>query len=82
MDVTLIFKKKDKNFVEIYRPVSVLPTVLRFKRIMQKQIAYYIEKFLYLFLCGYRKGFSTQYDLLSLMESWRLSPHKQGFAGA
>ena len=82
-DVTPIFKKKDKTFVENYRPVSVLPTVSKiFERIMQKQITDYIGKFLSPFLCGYRKGFSTQYALLSLIERWRLCLDKQGFAGA
>ena len=53
-----VFKKKDKTFVENYRPVSVLPTVSKiFERIMQKQISDYIGKFL-----------STQYALLTLIE--------------
>ena len=38
-DVTPVFKKKDKSFVENYRPVSVLPTISKiFEWIMQKQI--------------------------------------------
>ena len=82
-DVTPTFKKKDKTFVENYRPASVLPTVSKiFERIMQKQITDYIGKFISPFLCGYRKGFSTQYALLSLIERWRLCLDKQGFAGA
>ena len=82
MDVTPIFKKKDKTFVESYRPVSALPTTSKiFEGIMQKQITDYIGKFLSPFLCGYRKGFSTQYALLSLIERWRLWLGKQGFAG-
>ena len=68
-----IFKKNDKNSVENYRPVSVLPPVSKiFERIMQKQITDYLEKFLSPFLCGYRKGFSTHYVLLLLIEMWRL----------
>ena len=81
--VAPIFKKKDKTFFENYRPVSVLPTVSKeFEQIMQKQITDYIGKFISPFLCGYRKGFSTQYALLSLIERWRLCLDKQGFAGA
>ena len=50
------FKKKGKTFVANYRPVSVLPTRSKiFERIMQKQITDYIGKFLFPFLCGYRK---------------------------
>ena len=58
VDVTPIFKKKDKTFVENYRPVSVLPTVSKiFERIMQKQITDYIGKFISPIFCGFRKGF-------------------------
>ena len=82
-DVTPIFKKKDKTFVENYRPVSVLPTVSKiFERIMQRQITDYLGKFISPFLCGYRKGLIIQYALLSLIERWRLCLDKQGFAGA
>ena len=49
---------------------------------MQKQISDYIGKFLSPFLCGYRKGFSTQYALLTLIERWKFCIDKQGFAGA
>ena len=38
VDLPSAFKKKDKTFVEIYRPVSVLPTVSKIlERIMQKK---------------------------------------------
>ena len=38
VDLSPVFKKKDKTFVEIYRPVSVLPTVSKIlERIMQKK---------------------------------------------
>ena len=46
---------------------------------MQKQISDYIGKFLSPFLCGYRKGFSTQYALLTLIERWKFCLDKQGF---
>ena len=44
---------------------------------MQKQISGYISNYLFLYLCGYRKGFSLQQALLSLKISY-----KQGFGGA
>ena len=49
---------------------------------MQKQISGYIGKFLSRFLCRYRKGFSTKYALLTLIERWKFCLDKQGFAGA
>ena len=49
---------------------------------MQKQISDYIGKIVSPFLCGYRKGFSAQYPLLTLIERWNFCLDKQGFAGA
>ena len=33
-------------------------------------------------MCGYRKGYSTQHALTSLIEKWRCMRDKKGFAGA
>ena len=79
----LFFKKKDETFVDNNRPVSVLPTVSKiFEWIMQTQISDYIGNFLSTFLCGYRKGFCTQYALLTLIGRWKFCLDKQGFADA
>ena len=68
-NITPVFKKEDKNLAKNYRPVSVLPTLSKiFEKIMQKQIINHVNTFLSPYLCGYRKGFSTQYTLLSLLE--------------
>ena len=42
----------------------------------------YIGKFLSPFLCGYKKGFSTQYAFLTLIGKWKFCLDKQGFPGA
>ena len=82
-DITTIFKKEDKTFVKNYKPVRVLPTVSKTsERIMQKHITGYMGKFICPFLYEYRKGFSTQYALLSLIERWKLCLDKQGFVRA
>ena len=52
--------------------MSVLPTVSKvFQRIMHRQISIFVEKILSPYMCGYRKGFSTQQALLSLIETWK-----------
>ena len=49
---------------------------------MKKQISNYIDRFLSDKLCGYRKGFNAQHALISMIEKWRKSMDKGGFAGA
>ena len=48
---------------------------------MQKQINSFITDYLSDFLCGYRKGFSTQHALIKLIESWRQSLDSRGYSG-
>ena len=49
---------------------------------MQKQINGYINNFLSPYLCAYRKGFSTQLELLSLTEKWKKALNNEGFGRA
>ena len=49
---------------------------------MQKQINEHIKNKLFPYLCGYRKGFSTQCALLSLIERWKEILAEKGFGGA
>ena len=46
---------------------------------MQKQINDYISNFLSPYLRGYRKGFSTQLALLSLIKKWKKALDNKGF---
>ena len=82
-DVTQIYKKDDPNESKIYRPVSILPAVSNvFEKIMHDQISQYINSFLTPYLCGYRKGFSTQQARLSLIEKWKIVLNSKRFGGA
>ena len=82
-DITPIFKTDDATLAKNYRPVSVLPCTSKiFERIMQKQLMSYVDQHLSPYLCGYRRGFSAQYALVSLIEKWKASLDKKGFAGA
>ena len=68
-DITPLHKKLETINKENYRPVSLLPVVSKlFERLMQTQMISYIEKFLSPYLCGYRKGFNSQYALLAMVE--------------
>ena len=81
-DITPIHKKLETILKENYRNVSILPAASKiFERIMSKQISAYIETRLSKFLCGYRKGYSTQYALMRLIENWKRILDDQGFAG-
>ena len=52
-----------------------------FERIIQKQLSTHTEHFLSPYLCGYRKGFSTQF-LISPIEKWRKYLDNKGYTGA
>ena len=77
-DIIPIFKRdkkkhKDATDVTNYRPVSALPSTSKvFERLIQKQIVSFITDKLSPYLCGYRKGFSAQHALISLIENWRV----------
>lgn len=83
-DISPIFKKLDCVLKENYRPISILPVVSKiFERIMEQQIKYFIEKQLSPFLCGFRKGYNTQYALTTMIEKWKRELDKKGgIAGA
>ena len=82
-DITPIFKKEDATLPKNYRPDSALPSVSKvFERIAQKQLLQYIETFLSPYMCGYRKGFSAQIALISLLEKWKTALDEKKYAGA
>ena len=82
VDVTPVFKKEDASLLKNYRPVIVLSVVSKtYERIMQKQILEYINKHLSPHLGGYRKGYSAQTALTSMLEKWKLSIDYKGFPG-
>ena len=82
-DVSPIFKKDYPQKSKNYRPVSVLPVVSEvFERLLYKQMSLHVEEYLSPYLCGYRKGFSTQQALLSLLEGWKNVLDKKGYREA
>ena len=82
-DITPVFKDTDRTLKSKYRPVSLLPIISKlFERVMSNQITVFIEAFLSQYLCGYRKGYSTQHALTLLVEKWKKALDNRGYAGA
>ena len=71
-DITPGHKKNETTLKDNYRPVSILPTVSKvYERNMYKDIENYMQKYLSPKLCGFRKGYSTQYALIDMLEKWK-----------
>ena len=81
-DLTPVHKADDTTDKKNYRNISLLPVVSKiFEKLIHTQTSTYVETFLSPFLCGYRKGYSAQHALLSMLEKWRISLDKGGYAG-
>ena len=71
-NTTLVYKKGERECKNNYRPVSILSNVSKiFERIMFRQISNYMDSFFSKYQCGFRKGYSTQQCLLSMLEKWK-----------
>ena len=82
-DITQVFKKNNPLEKENYRPVSVLPIASKiFESIMQNQVHLFTGKRLSPYLRRYRKGFSTQQALISLIKRWKKHLYQKSYAGA
>ena len=77
------FKKYETTNKDNYRPISILPASSKiFERIMEIQILAYMSPYLSNYLCAFRKGYSTQYCLLAMLEKWRKAIDNRNLAGA
>ena len=75
-----VFKKNSPLNKENYRPISNLPFISKiFKNLMQDQINLHIKYFLLPHLCGYRKGFNSEYALIFLTERWQTFLDNKGY---
>ena len=82
-EITPAHKKDDKTKMDNYRPVSILPSISKlFERNMHDQIYAYMDSHLSKYLCGFRKGYSTQHCLMIMLEKFRKPLDKQMLAGA
>ena len=82
-DVTPAHKKEERTKKENYRPVHILPPVSKlFERNMFDHVSLYIEKYLSQYICGFRKGFSTQHCLTVMLDRWKKAMDSGKLAGA
>ena len=82
-DILPTRKKKDKSFIENYRPISILPTLSKiYERCMYDQMYKYFDQILSKYQCGFRQGYNTQYCLLMMVEKWKEVFDKSGLDGA
>ena len=81
-DIVPCYKKDDASDKSNFRPISILPTVSKvFERILFDQISSFFQDKLSPFLCGFRKGFSTQHTLVRLLQKWQSCLDKRGIVG-
>ena len=81
-DVTPTHKKGDRTDKTNYRPISLLSTLSKiFERLLFYQIHTFTESILSKYQCGFRKGYSSQYCLLFMIEKWRQSIDNKHSAG-
>ena len=77
-DIIPIYKEEDRTNKENYRPVSLLPTVSKLlERDTYNRINSYIEKYLSLYLFGFRKVHSTEQCLIVMLEQWKKALDKK-----
>ena len=82
-DITPVHKKDETTSTGNYRPVSILPSISKiFERNMYNQISTYIDTHLSKYLCGFRKGYSTQQCLIVMLEKWKKELDNHNTAGA
>ena len=71
-DITPCHKKNDKCNKENYRPISILSSLSKiFEKKMYDDIYQFMLPKLSPYLCGFRKGYSTQYCLTVMIERFK-----------
>ena len=72
-NITPVYKKGSKNSKGKYRPVSILPNILKiYERYLFKPISNYFKNIFSKFQCDFRYGLSAQYCL-----KWKKSVDKR-----
>ena len=81
-DTTTSFKKNERLCKTNYRPISILPTLSKvYEKLLYYQIYKCFNNIFSKYLCGFRKGQSTQHALLYMLEALKQSLDKGLFSG-
>ena len=60
---------KNADMIPNYRPVSILPTLSKiYEKLLYQQMYDYFDNIFSKYLCGFRRGHSTQHCLLHMLE--------------
>ena len=72
--ITPAYKKGERTLKTNYRPISILPAVLKLlEKFMFKQMSNYFEQLFSEYLSGFRRGYGCQHVLMRLIENWKLA---------
>ena len=78
-DIKPIHKKDSRGDKENYWPVSILPNLSKiYERCLYTQMNKHVDSFLSKYQFGFRKGYSSQQCLLTMIEKWRASLDQNG----
>ena len=67
-----IFKKKERQKVENYRPVTILSGFSKvYERFLLESFKPFVNSFLSEFIAAYIKNYSTNHVLIRLIENWK-----------
>ena len=77
-EVIPVYKKLDPLQKENYRPVSLLPQILKvFEREIYKQINNFMENKISKCVTGFRKSHGKQYSLIAMLKKWKRALDKE-----
>ena len=78
-----MYKKKSRNKIENYRPVSILNAFSKiYEKYIQNSLTPFVDKILSVFISAYRKTYSSNHVLIRLIENWKKSLDCKKFVGA